>query len=147
MQRTSALMFPKPNGFLTIFQMPQVWEGRRIAFDPNERVYHNHSSEFRVFSRYSYDGINLRKRIFVSSWPFSIRVFKYFQEEVQFGSTPADRFDILELHARGVVCTQVLCIECYLYKYVACILNANTITIYWLGPLLIFFNWLQNRHD
>ena len=64
--------------------MPQVWEARRIEFDPNERVYHNHTSDFRSFARYAYDGTFQRKRIY---------------EEVRFGTTPDQRFDILELHS------------------------------------------------
>lgn len=45
--------------------MPQLFESRIIAFDPNDRVYHNHSSDYRIFGRYSYDGIYQRRRIFV----------------------------------------------------------------------------------
>eukprot|EP00048_Salpingoeca_helianthica_P014316 m.221104 g.221104 ORF g.221104 m.221104 type:complete len:214 (-) comp15719_c0_seq1:122-763(-) len=64
--------------------MPQLWEARVISFDPNERVYHNHTSEYRAFARYSYDGVYQRKRIF---------------EEARFGSSPSQRFDILELYS------------------------------------------------
>ena len=44
--------------------MPEQWEARRTAFDPNHRPYHNHTSDYRIYGRYSYDGVNLRKAHF-----------------------------------------------------------------------------------
>lgn len=76
--------------------MPQLWEARIISFDPNERVYHNRTSEYRVFGRYSYDGTYKRKRIFVSLTFFH---FLPAQEEYRHESDPTERFDLLELYA------------------------------------------------
>merc|ERR1719456_1018806 len=41
--------------------VPSQWEARRVAFDPNERRFHNHSSEYHVMGRYAYDAKNQRK--------------------------------------------------------------------------------------
>lgn len=63
--------------------MPQVFEGRVISFDPNQRSYHNRTSAFRAHARLSYDGQYKRRRIF---------------EEYVTGTSPEQRFDILELY-------------------------------------------------
>ncbi|EGD74288.1 hypothetical protein PTSG_06297 [Salpingoeca rosetta] len=42
-------------------KMPQQWEARSTRFDPNRRPYHQHSSEYRTWGRYAYDGVNKRK--------------------------------------------------------------------------------------
>ena len=33
--------------------MPEQWEARITAFDPNGRVYHNRTSEYRVYGKAS----------------------------------------------------------------------------------------------
>lgn len=53
------------------------------ALSPNpQRSYHNHTSQYRVYSRYAYDGDNLRKHSF---------------EYASFGDNPDERLEILEL--------------------------------------------------
>eukprot|EP00054_Salpingoeca_dolichothecata_P031421 m.263452 g.263452 ORF g.263452 m.263452 type:complete len:180 (+) comp26943_c0_seq1:1-540(+) len=61
--------------------MPQQWEARMVAFDPNRRQWHNRTSAYRVYARYSYDGDNQRKHTY---------------EEAIFDGTD-NRFEVLEL--------------------------------------------------
>merc|ERR1711990_177909 len=64
-------------------KMPQQWEARRVSFDPNERYYHNHTSEYYDIGRYSYDGEGMRKRLLM---------------DATFGNNPDIHLLILELY-------------------------------------------------
>jgi len=65
-------------------KMPQLWSASRFEFDPNQRRYHNHTSEFRIAGKYAYDGVNERK---------------WMRDEVRTGDDPQQEyFEILEIH-------------------------------------------------
>eukprot|EP00730_Choanoeca_flexa_P014710 TRINITY_DN6532_c0_g1_i1.p1 TRINITY_DN6532_c0_g1~~TRINITY_DN6532_c0_g1_i1.p1 ORF type:complete len:215 (+),score=40.10 TRINITY_DN6532_c0_g1_i1:99-647(+) len=81
--------------------MPQQWEGRIVRFDPNERSYHNRSSEYRSYGRYAYDGVEQRKWIF---------------EDVAYNSPAFQRFEILELYKEKLAyVTNITSGECTIF--------------------------------
>jgi len=70
-------------------------------FDPNQRNYHNHTSEYRIYGRYSYDGIGQRKRII---------------EYASFGDQAGERLDIIELYnIKKAYVTNIDTKECTIY--------------------------------
>eukprot|EP00051_Salpingoeca_urceolata_P026307 m.476825 g.476825 ORF g.476825 m.476825 type:complete len:205 (+) comp20664_c0_seq1:63-677(+) len=79
------------------------FEARQVKFDPNRRSYHNHTSEYQIFGRYSYDELNKRK---------------FHHEEGQFGSDPAfHELYILELYNENkMYVTDVRSRECKVYS-------------------------------
>eukprot|EP00043_Microstomoeca_roanoka_P029539 m.22209 g.22209 ORF g.22209 m.22209 type:complete len:208 (-) comp9268_c0_seq1:208-831(-) len=83
-------------------EMPQEWEARTVRFDPNRRPYLNHSSDYRTWGRYAYDGIDLRK------WMLD--------EVVLGGGDNPKRYMVLELYReQQVYVTDLSNYECKIY--------------------------------
>ncbi|EDQ91724.1 uncharacterized protein MONBRDRAFT_35848 [Monosiga brevicollis MX1] len=63
--------------------MPQEFEARVVRFDPDRRYYHNHTSQYRSYGAYAYDGVELR------IWR---------REDITVGDSATDRVEVLELY-------------------------------------------------
>jgi hypothetical protein len=82
--------------------IPPQWEARLVAFDPNERRYHNHTSNYNIYAHYVYDQVNARK----------FRV-----EEASFGDSGFRRLAILELYqTRRAYVTDLQTRDCTIYN-------------------------------
>eukprot|EP00051_Salpingoeca_urceolata_P032452 m.15813 g.15813 ORF g.15813 m.15813 type:complete len:241 (+) comp5095_c0_seq1:78-800(+) len=93
----AGLAIPQPK-----CHMPQQWEARVVRFDPNRRYYHNHTSEYRAYGRYAYDGDQQRK-----AWV----------EDLEYGNEHTEvRLSVLELFSeKKAYVTDLKTQECKIY--------------------------------